>query len=145
MCSSRISGLVRSLQLHEDTPVPPKPISTFFCLIGWQKITCWFTQACWSFSSWLFWSKGQNSFSLYPGWKWPNELLKIVSTEYYDQITIGKGCQYIDYQRINNLPIPFYGEVVWNTDTGDDSYARFKIKKIENDMPIAYGFKTIVS
>ncbi|MCG8319946.1 MAG: hypothetical protein MI921_10625 [Cytophagales bacterium] len=67
----------------------------------------------------------------------------MASTKYYDQITIGKGCQYIDDQRINNLPIPFYGEVVWNT--GDGSYARFKIKKIEYDMPIAYGFKTIAS
>lgn len=42
---------------------------------------------------------------------------------------------YGDYNKANGMQIPFEIEALWNLKSGDDSYARFKIDKIEYDIP----------
>jgi len=44
-------------------------------------------------------------------------------------------CYYRDYKEVNDMQIPFSAEVVWNLKSGDFSYAKFKINKIEYNNP----------
>lgn len=43
-----------------------------------------------------------------------------------------------DYKEINGMIIPTKIEAVWRLDTGDHSYAKFSIKKIEYNIPERY-------
>ena len=42
---------------------------------------------------------------------------------------------YRDYREMDGVRIPAEAEVVWNLDSGDFSYARFKITDIEFNTP----------
>lgn len=42
---------------------------------------------------------------------------------------------YSDYKKIEGMQIPFYVEVVWNLESGDFSYAKFKVDRIEYNNP----------
>jgi hypothetical protein len=42
---------------------------------------------------------------------------------------------YGDYKKVEGMQIPFYVEVVWNLESGDFSYAKFRVKKIEYNNP----------
>ena len=81
--------------------------------------------------------------------------LKLEGTFYFNgqgQITVFKAkrymgknelvnwsCYYKDYREVNCLQIPLCGEVVWNLDAGDYAYGRFKIEKIEYDLPKVFS------
>jgi hypothetical protein len=40
-----------------------------------------------------------------------------------------------DYEELNGIIVPKYGEVIWRLEKGDYSYAKFKVQKIEYDIP----------
>jgi len=42
---------------------------------------------------------------------------------------------YRDYKKVEGMQIPFFAEVVWNLESGDFSYAKFKINRIEYNNP----------
>jgi hypothetical protein len=39
-------------------------------------------------------------------------------------------CQYHDYEEVEGMHIPFYGEASWNSESEDSKYAKFRIEKI---------------
>ena len=42
---------------------------------------------------------------------------------------------YGDYRTVDGMKVPFYLEAVWNLESGDLSYAKFKIDRIEYNNP----------
>ena len=40
-----------------------------------------------------------------------------------------------DYRTVDGMKVPFYLEATWNLESGDLSYAKFKIKRIEYNIP----------
>mgnify|MGYP001122948052 CR=1 FL=1 len=45
---------------------------------------------------------------------------------------------YRHYEEIEGVTIPTEAEVVWHLDTGDFSYARFRVTEIEFNKPSRY-------
>jgi hypothetical protein len=47
-------------------------------------------------------------------------------------------CKMSDYKETNNVKIPFSAEALWKLQAGDFSYAKFKIEKIEYNIPESF-------
>ena len=44
-----------------------------------------------------------------------------------------------DYRSVDGMKVPFYLEATWNLESGDFSYAKFRVKKIEYNNPSKFG------
>ena len=44
-----------------------------------------------------------------------------------------------DYRTVDGMKVPFYLEATWNLESGDFSYAKFRVKKIEYNNPSKFG------
>jgi hypothetical protein len=47
-------------------------------------------------------------------------------------------CRMNNYQQINNVKVPIECEAMWRLQTGDVSYAKFRVTKIEYDKPFRF-------
>jgi len=45
---------------------------------------------------------------------------------------------YIDYKEIEGMQIPHYVEVTWNLGSGDSTYAKFRLDKVEYNNPYRF-------
>lgn len=47
-------------------------------------------------------------------------------------------CRMNNYQLINNIRIPIECEAIWRLQSGDVSYAQFRVIRIEYDQPLPF-------
>jgi hypothetical protein len=67
------------------------------------------------------------------------ELITIACQRYMGEDNLQKWQGYAsEYEERNGIMIPTFIEAVWALDSGDYSYARFKIKTIEYDYPVPF-------
>jgi hypothetical protein len=59
------------------------------------------------------------------------EVTQFKAKRYMDKILENWTCYHSDYRTVEGMQIPFSGEAVWNLESGDFSYAKFKINRIE--------------
>ena len=45
---------------------------------------------------------------------------------------------YMDYKEIEGMQIPHYVEVTWNLVSGDSTYAKFRLDKVEYNNPYRF-------
>ena len=96
--------------------------------------------------------KGEEYFTVQkPGFVWSGKVPLFSAKDIYfneeGQITQFKTKRYKDktlenftgycdhYRSVDGIKVPFYLEATWNLESGDWSYAKFKIKKIEYNNP----------
>ncbi len=59
------------------------------------------------------------------------QMIQFKAKRYMDKTVENWNCYYSDYRTVENMQIPFFAEAVWNLESGDFSYAKFKINTIE--------------
>ena len=66
------------------------------------------------------------------------EIIRLTADRYRDTTLEKWTGYYRDYREIDGVKVPAEVEVVWNLDSGDFSYARFKLTEIEFNTPSIY-------
>jgi len=64
------------------------------------------------------------------------QITQFKTKRYKDKTTLENFTGYCgDYRTVDGMKVPFYLEAVWNLESGDLSYAKFKIDRIEYNNP----------
>lgn len=67
------------------------------------------------------------------------QITRFKAKRYKDKTLENWTVHYEDYRKISGMQIPFRVEAIWNLESGDFSYARFQIDKIEYDIPSKFS------
>lgn len=66
------------------------------------------------------------------------QITRFTAKRYKDDTLENWTGYYRDYREVDGMQIPYNVEVVWNLESGDFSYAKFKIDKIEYNNPTKF-------
>lgn len=68
----------------------------------------------------------------------PGQITQFKARRYKDKTLENWTGHYSNYKEVDGMRIPFDVEVIWNLESGDFSYAKFEIDKIEYNNPSCF-------